>query len=396
MTVEEILTFLLPVGIVSFVAIVFSSSLTQLLRGLWKLQLVLTIGVLIWFLVSIVPSYVIFLGYVMALLCIAAILAAIYKSTAKKKPMSVALKVALTGFLIFLLTAALDVFYALGIVPFGGYYLGYGIVVLILSFGYVLFDHYRTTIQNARNFAHELETARQIQSFILPHKTVDIKGIYLAAHYVPMASVAGDFYDFIKVDEKRLGILIADVSGHGVPASLISSMVKIAFSSQLPHAYNPAQVLSGINQILCGKLESDFVTAGYLFIDTEKQTATYAGAGHPPLLLWRGSEQKINEFRGKGIILGQFEDARYQNIELNLESGDRFLLYTDGIIEATNTSGDCFGWDHFKEFITSHANLSVGNFADGLIQGISNWSGKHIGEALDDDLTLVVAEFKNN
>ena len=137
-------------------------------------------------------------------------------------------------------------------------------------------------------------------------------------------------------------------------------MVKIAFSSQLPHAYNPAQVLSGINQILCGKLESDFVTAGYLFIDTEKQTATYAGAGHPPLLLWRGSEQKINEFRGKGIILGQFEDARYQNIELNLESGDRFLLYTDGIIEATNTSGDCFGWDHFKEFITSHANLSVG------------------------------------
>ena len=138
------------------------------------------------------------------------------------------------------------------------------------------------------------------------------------------------------------------------------------------------------------------MTAGYLFIDTEKQTATYAGAGHPPLLLWRGSEQKINEFRGKGIILGQFEDARYQNIELNLESGDRFLLYTDGIIEATNTSGDRFGWGHFKEFITSHANLSVGNFADGLIQGISTWSGKHIGEALDDDLTLVVADFKNN
>ena len=244
--------------------------------------------------------------------------------------------------------------------------------------------------------AHELETARQIQSFILPQKAVEIKGIYLAAQYIPMASVAGDFYDFIKVDEKRLGILVADVSGHGVPASLISSMVKIAFSSQLPYVHNPAQVLSGINQILCGKLESDFVTAGYLFIDTEKQIATYAGAGHPPLLLWRGTEQKIYEYLEKGIILGQLEDARYKNIELNFKSGDRFFLYTDGIIEATNASGDLFGWSRFKEFITSHADLSVGNFADGLIQRISNWSGKHIDEALDDDLTLVVADYKNS
>jgi len=181
-----------------------------------------------------------------------------------------------------------------------------------------------------------------------------------------------------------------------VPASLISSMVKIAFSSQIPYAYNPAQVLSGINQILCGKLESDFVTAGYLFLDTENQTAAYAGAGHPPLLLWRGSEQIIYEYREKGIILGHFEDAPYQNIELSLKSGDRFFLYTDGIIETANAAGELFGWSHFKEFITSHASLSVGKFADGLIQRISNWSGKHIDEALDDDLTLVVADFKNN
>jgi serine phosphatase RsbU (regulator of sigma subunit) len=173
-------------------------------------------------------------------------------------------------------------------------------------------------------------------------------------------------------------------------------MVKIAFSSQLPHANNPAQVLCGINQILCGKLENDFVTAGYLFIDTENQTATYAGAGHPPLLLWKGSEQKIYEYRKKGIILGQFEDARYQNIALNLNSGDRFILYTDGIIEATNAAGDLFGWSRFKEFISSHAGLSVGNFADGLLQHISSWSGKHLDEALDDDLTLVVADFKNS
>ena len=95
-------------------------------------------------------------------------------------------------------------------------------------------------------------------------------------------------------------------------------------------------------------------------------------------------------------LLGQFEDARYQNIELNLKSGDRFVLYTDGIIEATNAAGDLFGWSHFKEFITSHASLPVGNFADGLVQHISNWSGKHSDEALDDDLTLVVADYQNS
>ena len=270
----------------------------------------------------------------------------------------------------------------------------FGFVVFIGCLVYVVAYRFFQNEKALLTITHELETARQIQSFVLPQKTVDIDGLHLAAHYVPMASVAGDFYDFIKVDKNRLGILVADVSGHGVPASLISSMVKIAFSSLLQHAQNPARVLCGINQIMCGKLESDFVTAGYLFMDTENQTARYAGAGHPPLLLWRESDQKIYEYREKGIVLGQFEDARYQNIELSLKSGDRFILYTDGIIEATNAAGDLFGWSHFKEFITAHASLSVGKFADGLIQRISNWSGKHTDEALDDDLTLVVADFK--
>jgi sigma-B regulation protein RsbU (phosphoserine phosphatase) len=272
----------------------------------------------------------------------------------------------------------------------------FGFLVFIGCLIYVVAYRFFRNESELITIARELETARQIQSFILPQKTVDIKGISLAAHYVPMAAVAGDFYDFIKVDEKRLGILVADVSGHGVPASLISSMVKIAFSSQLPQASNPARVLAGINQILCGKLDSDFVTAGYLFIDTDNNTATYAGAGHPPLLLWRESEQKIYEYREKGIILGQFEDSRYQNIALSLKSGDRFFLYTDGIIEAANTAGELYGWARFKEFITSHASLTVGTFADALIQHIATWSGKHLDEALDDDLTLVVAEFKNS
>jgi serine phosphatase RsbU (regulator of sigma subunit) len=271
-----------------------------------------------------------------------------------------------------------------------------GFLVLIGCLVFIVVRRFFENEKELATIARELETARQIQSFILPQKTVDIKGIHLAAHYVPMASVAGDFYDFARIDEKRLGILVADVSGHGVPASLISTMVKIAFVSQLPHAGDPARVLAGINHVLCGKLESDFVTAGYLFMDTEEKSVTYAGAGHPPLFLWRGSEQKIYQYREKGIILGQFEDTQYQNIDLELKSGDRFLLYTDGIIEATNAAGERFGWDLFKEFITSHASLPVGQFADDLIQRITGWSRKHSEETLDDDLTLVIADFENS
>jgi hypothetical protein len=271
-----------------------------------------------------------------------------------------------------------------------------GFIILIGCLFFTVVRRFFENESELATIARELETARQIQSFILPQKTVDIEGLQLVAQYVPMASVAGDFYDFARVDEKRLGILVADVSGHGVPASLISSMVKIAFVSQLPHADDPARVLTGINQVLCGKLESDFVTAGYLYIDTEEHRVTYAGAGHPPLFLWRGSEQKIYEYREKGIILGQFEDAQYQNIDLNLKSSDRFFLYTDGIIEASNAAGEFFGWDVFKEFIASHASLSVGQFADDLIQCVTDWSDKKSQETLDDDLTLVIADFENN
>ncbi len=101
----------------------------------------------------------------------------------------------------------------------------------------------------------ELDTAREIQLSILPHEIPPIAGLDIAARYLPMTSVAGDFYDFLVIDEKRTGILVADVSGHGMPAALIASMLKIAFAAQAPHACDPAAVLSGLNQALYGKFQ---------------------------------------------------------------------------------------------------------------------------------------------
>jgi serine phosphatase RsbU (regulator of sigma subunit) len=271
-----------------------------------------------------------------------------------------------------------------------------GFIILICCLGYAVASRFFQNEKELITISHELETARQIQSFILPGESVDVEGLQIAARYIPMASVAGDFYDFARVDDKRLGILVADVSGHGVPASLISAMVKIAFASNISQASNPAEVLAGINQVLCGKLEADFVTAGYLFIDTSENIFKYAGAGHPPLFVWRGADQKIYEVRQKGTILGQFQDAQYQNISFNLKADDRIFLYTDGIVETFNSAGDIFGFSRLKDLIRTHAKLPADQFADTIIRHLFSWSGKNSEQALDDDLTLIVADYKHN
>src|SRR3954451_2591141 len=160
----------------------------------------------------------------------------------------------------------------------------------------------------------ELETARQIQLSILPREIPQIQGLDIAARYIPMTSVAGDFYDFIVVDDKHIGILVADVSGHGMPAALIASMLKIALAAQCQNAADPAQVLSGLNQTLCGKFEHHYVTAAYVFVDLAKKTLTYAGAGHPPVLSWNTASPGVREILENGLFLGKFPWATYSSL----------------------------------------------------------------------------------
>jgi serine phosphatase RsbU (regulator of sigma subunit) len=239
----------------------------------------------------------------------------------------------------------------------------------------------------------ELETARQIQLSILPSVVPKIEGLDIAARYIPMTSVAGDFYDFIVVDEKHIGILVADVSGHGMPAALIASMLKIALSSQVDHAADPAQVLLGLNQALCGKFQHHFVTALYLFVDMQNRTLTYAGAGHPPLLLWGGSEG-LRTVEENGLFLGKFSFATYSSVVLPLKAGDRILLYTDGIPETTNPAGLEFGTDGFKQFLETEQSTSADHFADQLLKELSRWSARDSAEDLDDDMTIVAIQVK--
>src|SRR3989442_4292610 len=133
-----------------------------------------------------------------------------------------------------------------------------GFLVFVGCLGYI--SAYRIFASEERLFAigKELEIARRIQSSILPQSVPILAGLEIAARYVPMSAVAGDFYDFLVLDERHIGILVADVTGHGVPAALIASMLKVAFAGQTAHAEEPASVLAGLNRALCGKFEEHF------------------------------------------------------------------------------------------------------------------------------------------
>ena len=237
---------------------------------------------------------------------------------------------------------------------------------------------------------HELEMARKIQLSILPREVPRIGGLEIAARYVPMTSVAGDFYDFIPVDEKRFGVLVADVSGHGVPAALVASMLKIALGAQAPHASDPARVLEGLNQALCGKFETHFVTAAYLFVDMENGTIDYAGAGHPPLVLYGKSAGSARAVQQNGLFLGMFPKAKYTGIQIPIGPGDRCAVYTDGISEARNPAQEEFGTERLKALLEASPDLPPGEFADRALEALVEWTGRAPGEGHDDDITLLV------
>jgi len=243
---------------------------------------------------------------------------------------------------------------------------------------------------------NELEMARQIQLSILPHSIPKLPGLEIAARFLPMTSVAGDFYDFIEIDEKHIGILIADVSGHGLPSALIASMLQVALTAQVGHASEPAKVLLGLNHALCGKFTDNFVTAAYVYVDLEKNLMRYAGAGHPPVLQWRNSTGKTAKLLENGLVLGMVEEATYDALEFSLEFGDRYVLYTDGVLEATNSTPEQFGADRFVRFIENHKHLAADQFSETFLTELSRWSNQTAEQGQQDDITLLVIDFKHH
>jgi phosphoserine phosphatase RsbU/P len=262
----------------------------------------------------------------------------------------------------------------------------YGFAILLGSLGYVAARRTLERDVELGDIHRELELARRIQLSILPGAFPESADFRVAARYVPMASVAGDLYDFLVAGDRQAGLFIADVSGHGIPAALIASMVKMAAVSQSEHAAQPAQVLAGMNAALCGNTQGQFVTAAYVHLDAVARELRYAAAGHPAMLLLRGGA--VSEIAENGLLLGAAQDAIYADKTLSLEAGDRLVLYTDGLVEARNEQGELFGEERFNAALRATAGLTPDAAADRLITAAQQWA-----RSQDDDLTVLVCDY---
>jgi sigma-B regulation protein RsbU (phosphoserine phosphatase) len=203
-----------------------------------------------------------------------------------------------------------------------------------------------------------------------------------------MSAVAGDFYHFIELDDHRLGVLVADVSGHGVPAALIASMMKMAVQTIVPCAHSPKDVLQGLNRMLSGQAGDQFVTAAYLFMDTENYKARYSAAGHPPLLLSRaGGLQRIES---NGLVFGVAREPDYPVRDLELCPGDRLLLYTDGVIEPENAKGEAFGGPKLEQVVLGSPMGPPSELTDRLLDEVRTWQPASMAQ--QDDITMIVVD----
>jgi serine phosphatase RsbU (regulator of sigma subunit) len=205
-----------------------------------------------------------------------------------------------------------------------------------------------------------------------------------------MESIGGDFYDFSPVGDRRLGVFIADVSGHGVPAALIASMVKITFSILKEHALDPHYMMKRMNDILTGNIENQFATAAYALVDRAAMKVTYARCGHEPLLVFKRESGRIIDITPAGRLIGFSMETECETGTADLDPGDRIILYTDGVIETCNNDRMMFGKESLHRAIISHADMTAAEFARTLTRLVHEWRG--VGEKLEDDVTFVVVD----
>lgn len=235
----------------------------------------------------------------------------------------------------------------------------------------------------------ELTIAREIQTSILPDRVPHLRHIDVAAAYRPIRAVAGDYYEFIGKDQDHIGFLVADVSGHGVPAALIASMIKVAVQSVEPCASDPRAVLSGLNRALSCQLRGQLISAAYLWLDSKNQEAAYSAAGHPPLLRWR--EGRLEHIVSNGLLFGvNAENDGYPVRTITISPGDRFLLYTDGITEPENSHGEAFGDSRLEQVIRDNSDRPASELSERLLSELQLWQTDGLSQK--DDITLVVVD----
>jgi len=236
----------------------------------------------------------------------------------------------------------------------------------------------------------EIVTAARIQNAILPPNPPKWENINISVYYQPSHEVGGDFYDFQALGNKKYGLLIADVVGHGLGASIIASLSKFAFFQNHNYWQNPSFLLSSMNDDLVKRSQGRFTTASYFYLDREKMRFVIASAGHPSFFHLVKKDGSIHEIKPKGKPLGLIENLVFAEEEYSFETGDRFLFYTDGLTEETGKGMEEFGIQNLKTLFSQFSDLLPDLAIAKIIsefQAMMNLQGLP-----HDDITLIILE----
>jgi len=235
----------------------------------------------------------------------------------------------------------------------------------------------------------ELRIAREVQLSLLPTAAPQVPGLDIAGLNIPSRDIGGDYYDFIPIVQGHLGIVIADVSGKGIPASLIMASFRAFLRAEIRHNYAIQMIFARVNNLLREILQlNQFVTAFYGVLDLERRRFTFSNAGHHPMLLLR-PDGKLRQLKTGGTVLGVFENAFYDEEFIDLQPGDLFLLYTDGLVEAENKAGQMFGRKRLEKFVRAHSDQTAAQLCESIYVEMRRFTKE---SRLDDDTTIVVAK----
>src|SRR5438045_5315164 len=238
---------------------------------------------------------------------------------------------------------------------------------------------------------HDLEIARDIQRILLPAEAPAINGFQISGINVPARQVSGDYFDYIHVDDERLGVAIADVSGKGVPASLIMAICRSVLRAEAVRNPSPADVLRKVNRQLYPDIKEDmFISMAYLILDHERNGIMLARAGHDAPLLYKQESQTVTPVKSPGMVVGidsgNVFDRLTADFAIRLERDECLVLYTDGLTEALNPEGDEFGLERTIQAVRASACNGAPALVKKLIGHVRNFTGSH---PQNDDITLI-------
>jgi len=244
-------------------------------------------------------------------------------------------------------------------------------------------------VLETRRLEEELSIGQRIQRTFLPERDPKVPNFDIAGAYYSSGLVGGDYYDYVRITEGQLGIVVADVSGKGIPAALIMAAFRASLIAEVRNNYAIRTVFAKVNKLLWESVEVDrFVTAVYGVLDINARRFTYVNAGHNPGLLYRGATDTFDSLDSTGPLLGTLETATFKEKQVEIRRGDVLALYTDGITESMDQAKELFGEERLRDVIRSRREGSAAEIVRGIRETVGAFSG---GEP-EDDLTLVVVK----